>query len=80
MLRSNGLSPSVAAFPRFHSRQIEVPMQRVEGCRGQLISPLLELRLGPTPIQADNIVTEVFRKRQPIFAFADQDVTNAAPG
>lgn len=80
MLRSNGLSPSVTAFTRFHPRQIEVPMQSVEGRRGKFIPPLLKLRLCPTPIQADNIVAKVFRKRQPILAFTDQDIANAAPG
>ena len=80
MLRSNRLSSSVAAFTRLHPRQIEVPMQRVERCRGQLIPPLLKLRLCPTSIKADNIVAEVFRKRQPIFAFTDKNIANATPG
>jgi hypothetical protein len=39
-------------------------MQRVEGCRRNFVSPLLELGLGPTSVQADRIFGEVFRKRR----------------
>src|ERR1700683_2119546 len=80
MLRSNTLSPRVAALARFHPRKIEVSMESIERCRGKFIAPLLELGLRPASIQSDNVVVEVFGKRQPILPFADKNIAQAAPG
>ena len=52
-------------------------MQSVKRCRRKFVSPLLELGLGPIPIQADRIFSEVFGKRQAIFAFTDQDIAKS---
>src|SRR5271156_630165 len=80
MLGSHRFSPRVPALARFHPRQIEISMESVERCRGKLIAPLLELGLRPASIQANNIVVEIFGKRQPILSFANKNIAQAAPG
>src|ERR1700674_993007 len=80
MLRSHSLALSVTARTRFHTRQIKVSMKSVEGRRRKFVSPFLDLRLCPTPIQADDIIGEIFGERQPILAFTDQDIANSAAG
>src|ERR1700722_9227874 len=79
MLRSNRF-PGMTALTRFHPRQIEVSMESVKGRRRQLVAPLLKLRLGPIPIQADDVVAEVFGKRQSILPFTDQDIAKSTTG
>src|SRR5579863_8110603 len=80
MLRSDRFASGVTVLTRFRPRQIKVSMQSVKRCGRKLVSPLLELRLGPTPVQSNGIVGEVFRKRQPVLAFTHQDVANSTPG
>ena len=67
----------MGAGTRFRPRQIEISMQSVQGCRGKFVSPFLNLRLRPTPVQADRILGEVLRKGQAILAFTDQDVAKS---
>ena len=53
-------------------------MEGIEGCRGKFVSPFLELGFSPTSVQTDDVVGEVFRKRQTVFTFADQDIAHPA--
>src|SRR6266446_4180681 len=73
--RTNRLLVTMAR--RLRPRQIQIPLQRIEHKAGELISPIVQLRLAPVAIQA-NGVGEVFRERLPVAAIADQNVSEPA--